>query len=135
MKKNLVYNEGMFIYRDENQDFVLYNKALKEKMVKLENLYSLKYTPAGPIAKVMISLKDALDDPLAYKNALDKNELFSFNHAQELIVKWYFDRAEKICDLTEQQYMPGTPNEDAWREYVARKSNETLEAQKKEKEK
>ena len=133
MKKNSVFNNGMFIYRDKDDEFVVYNKELKEKQMKLENLYAIKYTSAGPIAKVVISIKDALDDPLAYKQALDKNELFSFNHAKDLIVKWFLDRAEKIDDLTEKEYMSGTPNEDAWREYVQRKSDEMLMAQAEEK--
>jgi hypothetical protein len=133
MKKNLVFNDGMFIYRNVDNEFVVYNKKLKEKQMKLENLYAIKYTSAGPVAKVIISIKDALDDPMAYKEALDKNELFSYNHSKDIIVKWFIDRAEKIDNLTEKEYMAGTPNEDVWREYVQRKSDEMLMAQAEEK--
>jgi hypothetical protein len=119
MKKNSESNDTFFIYRDINDRISTYRKTEEGKVtrVPLRHLYSIKYTMAGPIAKQMVTLNDAMSNPEEYEKIADKGNLFTYPHAKELIVKWFLERAQTIDDMTEEQYIGGIPTEDLWRQY------------------
>jgi len=119
MKMNLESNKQFFLYRNTNDEINIYRKTEEGVItrVPIQNLYSIKYTQAGPIAKLVISLNDALANPEGYEKIVDDKKLFTYPHAKDLIVKWFLGRAQTIDDMSEDQYMGGIPTEELWRKY------------------
>ena len=86
-------------------------------MVTIQNLYAIRYTSAGPIAKLVVTMERALLNPEKYKEIALEQELFNYQHAKEIIVSWFIERAAYIDELPESEYIGGKPSEELWQKF------------------
>lgn len=79
----------------------VYN-AETQSSEEAENLYAIKFTPAGPILKIVFEISvDRFTQEEYFKI---KKEAFTFDEAKKVVVEWFIDRASYIERLEEKEY-------------------------------
>jgi len=126
MSENSTLRDSRYVLLRNKDDITVVDTETKEEQ-KVVNLYSLKWTPAGPVAKLQIDLDKSLANPDAYWWAARSKTLFSFNEARRTIVEWFINRGATINEIKESDYINMPDVDQLWKEYLLNSGQETLD--------
>jgi hypothetical protein len=126
MSENSTSKGDRFVLLRKKDEITVVDTKTKEEQ-KIVNLYSLKWSPAGPVAKLQIDLEKSLANPDAYWWAARSKTLFSFNEARKTIVEWFINRGATINDMKEDDYINMPDMDQLWKKYLLESGQETLD--------
>ena len=119
---NKDYNDPFF-YLGTDNNIRYYEKGFDEMII--QNLYAIKYLMAGPIAKLMIKVDEAMKDPVSYRVIQKHNDLYTYEEAMNIIVSWFLERASSIESMKEDKYIGGIATEELFRQYLNEQAKKT----------
>jgi hypothetical protein len=98
-------------------NITLYTGVHKNGLV-IEPLYSIEYTKAGPIIRLLMSAKAALNNTFEYERVKAESGL-TFNEAKNIVVEWFLSRATTIEAMSRMTYF-GTDllDEDRFTQFI-----------------
>jgi len=126
MSENSTSKESRYILLRKKDEITVVDSKTKEEQ-KVVNLYTLKWSPAGPIAKLHIDLEKSLANPDAFWWAAKSKTLFTFNEARRTIVEWFINRGATINEMKESDYINMPDIDQVWKKYLLDSGQETLD--------